>query len=151
MNTAKENSRTGALPRKVEVLALLQSAAPDSVPLQDLVATSGRSDRNAQASTMGTLLRLRNLKFVEYVPPAPGSPNRGRTYRITREGSEWFLHNIRATTGMPPAESVLETGAMRGERPTVLICDARQVRATLPLQPCWVFGLAHLNQGLPTQ
>lgn len=136
------------LPRRVELMLLLSSAAPDGVPLRELVDISGRSDRNAQASTMNMLLRLRKRDLIEYAPRSDGAANRGRLYKITRPGMEW----LQQVTGTAPAvrQPEIETGAMRGERPTIVIRDALHASGHRPTQPCWVFSLARHIQRLGT-
>jgi hypothetical protein len=143
-NQAAPHGSPDAIPRRVELLLHLSSAAPDGVPLRELVDTSGRSDRNAQASTMNMLLRLRKRSLIEYTPRSSNAMGRGRLYRITHAGMELLQRGAdpAAPAAAAPPRSVIETGAMRGEQPTIVKSDAARTCARLPQQPCWVFGLA---------
>jgi len=147
---AEANAPNTDIPRRVELLLHLSGAAPDGMPLRELVDTGGRSDRNAQAATMNMLRRLRERHLVEFAPRASQEAGRGRLYRITRAGIEWLQQGRQPLPGkQPPTEApVVETGAMRGERPTVVIRDAQLARSSRPVQPCWVFGLGHQARGL---
>lgn len=100
---------------------------------------------------MNMLLRLHKRRLIEFAPRTPDVTGRGRLYRITRTGLEWLQHCTSHREQIQEMlHPVIETGAMRGERATVVIRDAANASCSPCAQPYWVFGLGEHQQGLNT-
>jgi hypothetical protein len=133
--------------RSVRLLrALAYSPEQDGMSLIECLGALGEGGRHAKAATVTMLKKMRVDGKVDYTEPAPGARRQGGVYRIADRGRTWlasmgFDRPPVAVPVAPRIELVLETGAMRGERPTIVLSWARAGQCR-PRAPNWVFGLA---------
>jgi hypothetical protein len=133
--------------RSVRLLRVLaRSPEQDGLTLIECLGALGEGGRHAKAATVTMLKTLRDAGRVDYAAPPAGARRLGGVYRISAKGRAWL-----AATGWdcpavdapaaPQIQVVLETGAMRGERPTIIRTSAQSGQCP-PGAPNWVFGLA---------
>ena len=120
-------------PRSARILRLLANSEV-TLTLREVLDGIGDCGRLAEAATVTMLLSMRRAGTVHYLPRSPQSVPRCGQYGLTRIGAaelatileehpEW---NVGAD------EVPVETGAMRGERPTIVRRPATACEAAIP-------------------
>ena len=135
--------------RKVRILRLLE-INPDGLRLRELVLADGRTDRNGQAAMATMLLKLRQEDYVIRLASVSPASGPGGQYKITPAGAAYLAVQLamRPDWEGEPWERAVETGAMRGEHPTVIVRTVEMApdnSRSGPSTPYWVFDAAHLH------
>jgi DNA-binding PadR family transcriptional regulator len=118
---------------RAERLLLALDHEPEGLTLVEAVAALGEEGRKSHAATVTMLKQMRDRGRVAYKVDldTPGAGRRAGVYRITPLGRAWLLQidpSVQELLPQPDA-SLLATGSMQGEAPTILRSKARNGQA----------------------
>lgn len=137
--------------RAVRLLVAL-SANPEGLMLGEVMAELGEAGRNASGANGNMLKALRDRNHVNYLPPQGRLKGSGRpcgTYVTAPDGVAWLAKKPAGLKGADVLEaessSQVSTGAMEGDRPSILLSKA----CTGQAPPGCVASVFHLGPSQP--
>lgn len=154
MTVQDDPTPKGAQYRRAVRLLVALSANPEGLMLGECMAELGEAGRNASGANVTKLKALRDRNHVNYLPPQGRPRGSGRpcgTYVIAPDGMAWLAKKLAGLKDADVLEaestSQVSTGAMEGDRPSILLSKACTGQAPLRC----VASVFHLGLSQPQQ